>query len=102
MRGMWKQFVAVLLCLAIAGCQPNPATMPQAEVEALLQKSLAFKEMTITPNPGGGGYTGSGVATDGTKFKITVTQDVQARKLSYSAVSESDATEVKEGSLELK
>ena len=92
----------VVLFIGLTGCPQNPATMTQAEVEALLNKNLQFKTMTIAPNPAGGGYTGNGQATDGTKYKITVTQDVQARKLTYSAVSESDPDEVLNGSLELK
>ncbi len=102
MRRIIHTWALMLVFLGLTGCQQNPATMPQSEVEGLLKKNLEFKEMTITPNPAGGGYTGNGLATDGTKFKITVTQDAQARKLTYSAVSESDPDEVKSGSLELK
>ncbi len=102
MRRIIPMWALVLVCFALTGCPQNPATMSQTEVEGLLKKNLEFKEMTITPNPAGGGYTGNGLATDGTKFKITVTQDKQARKLTYAAVSESDPDEVKTGSLELK
>lgn len=97
-----SRWFLVLVFLVVTGCQQNPGNMSQADVEKLLNEKFQFKTMTITPNPSGGGYTGNGLATDGSKYKITVVQDSQARKLSYSAVNESDSTEEISGSLELK
>jgi hypothetical protein len=96
------QWVLVLFVCVVLGCQKNPAQMTQTEVEALLKSNVTFKEMSITPNPSGGGYTGSGKGTDGTPYKITVTQDVQARKLTYAIVSEVDPDENYKGVMELK
>lgn len=103
MRRIIQNLLLLLVFLGLTGCAKNPATMSQAEVEALLQKEWSFKQMTITPNPDGGGFTGTGLDPDGTKFKITVIQDAKERKLSYSAVSESDPDERKApGVLQLK
>lgn len=100
-----RQWALALMCLGLIGCAQNPAKMSQSEVEGLLKTELAefkLKEMSITPNSGGGGFTGSGLGSDGTKYKITVIQDLNESKLSYTAVSESDPDEKKSGSLQLK
>lgn len=90
----------VLVFVALAGCPQNPATMTQAQVEGLLKETLSLKEVTIAPNASGDGFSGTGQAADGTKVKLTVTQDAKARKLSYS--SENDSGDIDSGSIQLK
>lgn len=82
----------VLALLVLAGCPQNPATMNQAEVEAYLKENISLKEVAMTPNPAGGGFTGTGKGSDGSNYKITVTQDLKEGKLSYSAESDSGDT----------
>lgn len=83
----------VLAVLVLAGCPQNPATMNQAQVEAFLKESMTLKEVAMTPNPAGGGFTGTGKASDGSNYKITVIQDLKEGKLSYSAESDSGDTQ---------
>lgn len=92
MRWTIQTLMLVFAFLGLAGCPQNPATMNQTQVEAFLKENMSLKEVAMTPNPAGGGFTGTGQATDGTKYKITVTQDLKEGKISYSAESDSGDT----------
>lgn len=100
MRRTIQWLMLVFVFLGLAGCPQNPATMTQSQVEGLLKETLSLKEVTITPNATGDGFSGTGKAADGTNVKLTVTQDAKARKLSYS--SENDSGDIDSGSVQLK
>lgn len=100
MRWTIQTLMLVFAFLGLAGCPQNPATMTQSQVEVLLKENLSLKEVTIAPNATGDGFSGTGKASDGTKVKLTVTQDAKARKLSYS--SEDDSGDINSGSIQLK
>ena len=78
----------VLVLIGLSGCGKNPAQMNLVEVEAYLQKELPLKDVKLQGQPGAG-YTGTAKGTDGSEYKITVTQDVKASMLSYKAESTS-------------
>lgn len=88
MLRMFSSAVVVLVLMGLVGCAKNPAQMNLAEVEAYLQKELALKDLKLQGQPGQG-YTGTAKGTDGSEYKITVTQDVKASQLSYKAESTS-------------
>lgn len=100
MRRTVHTLSVMLVLVALAGCPQNPATMTQSQVEGLLKETLSLKEVAITPNATGDGFSGTGKAADGTNVKLTVTQDAKARKLSYS--SENDSGDIDSGSVQLK
>ena len=52
-----------------------------------MKDALELKDVSITEKPDGG-YKGTGIAKDGTKYELTVTQDENEKKLSYRAKSE--------------
>ncbi len=100
---MVPRFLAVwlLLCTCfLGGCnRPNPGTFSQPEVEAQVMKSLKLTEISLTADPAGG-YTGSGKLADGETMKLKITQDPNAKRLSWKA--EGDRGTFEDGSYEFE
>jgi len=92
MRRTTHTLALVLMLVVLTGCPQNPATMNQAQVEAFLKENMSLKTVSMSPKQAGGGFTGTGEATDGIKYKIDVTQDAKEGKLSYAAESDSGDT----------
>lgn len=75
----------LVLGLTICGCnQSHPGNYAQPEVEAQVKKSLELTEIQITADPAGG-YTGTGKSASGETYKLKITQDVAAKRLSWEA-----------------
>ena len=96
---MRPTFMLVECCMLspVCGCSSDPGSMTQGEVEDKLKGTLNLKAVSLTARPEGG-YTGTGQATDGTSYAITVDQKQADRSLRYSATS--DKGELKAGAFQ--
>ncbi len=85
----------LVLGLAICGCnKSHPGNFAQPEVEAQVKKSLELTEIQITSDPAGG-YSGTGKSASGETYKLKITQDVAAKRLSWKA--EGDRGDFRDG-----
>lgn len=85
---MRPQFMVVACCalILISGCATDTASMPLLELEAKLKATLSLKAVSLAARPEGG-YVGTGQASDGTNYTITVDQKEAGRLLWYAATS---------------
>jgi hypothetical protein len=95
-KPMRPQFMVVACCalIFISGCATDTASMPLGELEAKLKATLSLKAVSLAARPEGG-YAGTGQASDGTNYTITVDQKEAGRLLWYTATS--DKGELKAG-----
>ncbi len=97
---------ALLLCLSLtlAGCGDNPGAWPQEKLaeyvkESLVREGVEVTGVTLTAKAGGG-FEGTSQAVGGEKFKLLVTQDPAAHRLTWDA--QGDRGSFFDGSYELK
>ncbi len=90
----------IMLTMGLAGCSDNPGKWSQEKVEAKVRESLHLSEITLIPAPESGVLTGSGKDASGETFKLKVTQDADAKRISWDAQGDRGASEV--GSFELQ
>ncbi len=86
---MYRCLSMLVVCclLAFAGCDAaNPGKWPKETVEAKLTNSLTLTEISLSPKEGG--FSGTGVASDGETFKLEITQDPVAKKMVCEATGD--------------
>jgi len=92
----WKEtlLTGFALCVFAPGCapKPHPGNWGQTEVRAKVKESLKLSELTLTPDPAGG-FQGVGKNSEGESFKIKITQDVAAKKLSWDSKGDRGSNE---------
>ena len=80
--------LSLMLCLFCAGCGNSslPGVWTQTEIEAYMIKTENPKmsEVKVNADPAGG-YTGTGKSADGETFQLTIKQNVELKRLSWSA-----------------
>ena len=78
-----------LICFTLIGCKPaaNPGNWDQARVEEHLKKKHQLEEISLLPKSEGG-FTGSGKTKLGETYMFKVTQDAEAKKLSWEFESD--------------
>jgi hypothetical protein len=92
-----RSLLAICMIVGISfasGCSKDPGSMSKADIEVKLKETLELRDVSLTESPDGG-YTGSGMKDDGTKFTISVIQKKNDKLLWYSATD--DRGDVKAG-----
>ena len=85
----------IVIGLAIIGCtQSHPGNYAQPEVESQVKKSLELTEIQITADPAGS-YSGTGKSASGETYKLKITQDAAAKRLTWKA--EGDRGDFRDG-----
>ena len=78
-----RLLIAGFIAIALVGCNPvHPGVWDLPKVESHIKESMELSELKLEP-AGTGAYTGTGKSADGESFKVSVTQDAAAQKLSW-------------------
>jgi hypothetical protein len=92
----------IFVCLVCHGCgnTSHPGNWPQSEIEAYMLKTEnpRMSEVSIKPDPEGG-FSGTGKSADGETFQLTIKQDADLKRLSWSAKGDR-GTKIEDGRYE--